>query len=71
MLLNSEFQISTLGAKGGIGEKNGKPANVDTLTVDASATRLFENQTVISHTHKNSPLSSLKPNSKQAFVVLT
>lgn len=36
MLSNSEFQISTLGAKWGFRERRGEPANVDTLTVAAS-----------------------------------
>lgn len=69
-LSNSEFQISTLEAKWGFRERKGEPANVDTLTVaasprDASGIKQF------SRTHKRSPLSSLKPHSKQAFVVLT
>lgn len=70
-LSNSEFQISTRGAKRGFGERNGEPTKVDTLTVAASPW----DASGIKHTHKRahnrSPPSSLKLRSKQLFVVLT
>lgn len=75
-LSNSEFQISTLGGRGGGGSGQVRILEKESrwmltrLYGSCFATRRLQ-ESNSNHVHKRSPLSSLKPHSKQAFVVLT